>query len=69
MTMTMHTASYCTRLGDLDPAQAVNAIHAAFLQLSALSREVDCGHYDNAPVLAALAACLKQAGHPGFTGE
>lgn len=67
--MKMTTDAHCTRLGDLNPSDAIAAIHGAFLQLSALSRNVDCTPYDNAPALAALAACLKQAGHPGFTGE
>ena len=62
----MHTELYCETLGRLDPAKAIRAIHQAHLQLAALNQNVDCEHYDNAPALAALFECLKDAGHIGF---
>lgn len=63
----MHTETYCTALPDLDPVPAVRAIHQAYLQLAALTNNVDCQHYDNWPAMADLAACLRAAGHVGFT--
>ena len=65
----MHTETYCKTLAALDPVKAIRAIHQAYLQLAALSRSVDCGDYDNRPALDALADCLADAGHPGFTKE
>lgn len=66
----MHTELYCRTLGNLEPTNAVRAIHAAWLQLNAIGVQVDTGDgatYDNAPALQALSACLKDAGHVGFT--
>lgn len=60
----MDTERYCDTLQNLDPVAAVRALHQAWLQLRALTANVDCGHYDNAPALGALQACLAQAGHP-----
>ena len=62
----MHTEAYCATLERLDPVTAIRAIHHAFLQLSALTANVDCLHYDNAPALEGLAVVLRDAGHPGF---
>jgi hypothetical protein len=64
--MTTHTEQYCTTLNSLDRVAAIRAIHQAHLQLSALSANCEVGHYDNAPALLALEACLVQAGHWGF---
>lgn len=63
----MHTELYCRDLDMLDRAQAIRAIHEAWLQLSALTKNVDCEHYDNKPSLASLENCLADAGHPGFS--
>ena len=62
----MDTETYCTTLSALDPAQAIRAIQQAYLQLAALTANVDCQPYDNAPAMADLAACLRAAGHMGF---
>lgn len=62
----MDTERYCCTLDKLDPAEAIRAIHNAWLQLSALNANVDCEHYDNAPALRQLAGALRVAGHPGF---
>ena len=62
----MTTEDYCPALPALDRVKAIRAIHQAWLQLSALTDNVDCEHFDNAPALQALAACLADAGHPGF---
>lgn len=59
-----HTERYCEHLESLDRVQAIRAIHQACLQLSALTSYADCGHYDNAPAMNALLACLRAAGHP-----
>lgn len=61
------TEQVCAHLTELELAQAIRAIHQAHLQLSALTANVDCAPYDNAPALKALADCLRVAGHPGFT--
>lgn len=57
----MHTENYCDSLERLDPVAAIRAVHQAWLQMRALT---SCGHYDNAPAIEALRACLEQAGHP-----
>lgn len=62
----MHTELYCRKLDELDHAEAIRAIHQAWLQLSALTDNVDCEHFDNKPALDALAKCLRKAGHVGF---
>lgn len=63
----MHTELYCESLANLDPVQAVRAIHQAWLQLSAARREPRPeSSLDHAPALHTLALCLKAAGHPGF---
>lgn len=64
----MHTELYCLSLDELDPKKAIRSIHAAWLQLHAIGQQVEVGGttYDNAPALASLAACLAQAGYPGF---
>ncbi len=67
--MTMHTEIYCTKLDSLDRVQAVRAIHQAYLQLAALTANVDCECFDNAPALEALTACLAAAGHPAWSGH
>lgn len=65
----MHTELYCPNLGALDSTKAIRAIHQALLQLSAIGARVEVGGttYDNAPSIAALEACMVQAGHIGFT--
>ncbi len=62
----MHTEKYCDTIDSLHRAQAIRAIHQAWLQLRALTNSVDCDCYDNRPTMAALADCLRAAGHPGF---
>ncbi len=62
----METERYCDNLDALLLEDFVCAIHQAWLQLSRLDENVDCEHYDNGPVIDALADCLKQAGHIGF---
>ena len=62
----MHTEMYCTTLDSLDRPKAIRAIHELYLQLHALNENVDVEHYDQGPALDALAACLMDAGHPGF---
>lgn len=63
----MRTEIYCETLAALDPVKAIRAIHQALIQLGALDSSVDCQHFDNAPALADLRDCMKQAGHMGFT--
>lgn len=64
-----HAVLYCKTLDALPREQAINAIHQALMQLRALGPRVerDGTTYDNAPAIAALTACLKTAGHIGFT--
>lgn len=62
----MHTETYCATLGSMSRVAAIRAIHQAWLQLTALSANVDCEHFDNAPAIQSLAAALRDAGHPGF---
>ena len=62
----MDTERYCTTLENINPTSAIRAIHQAYLQIAALDTNVDCGEFDNAPALKALADVLKDAGHPGF---
>jgi hypothetical protein len=61
---------YCETLSDLDQAQAIRAIHQAWIQLNAMSyqgrAEVDGTEYDNRATLQELATCLRAAGHLGF---
>jgi hypothetical protein len=45
----------------MDAGRAADALYEAWATIIRLN--------PSAPVLSALAACLKQAGHPGFTGE
>jgi hypothetical protein len=63
----MNTEEYCKTLESLDRARAICAIQQAYLQLDSITRNIDCKNYDNKPALAALSACLIQAGHVGFT--
>jgi hypothetical protein len=67
----MHTELYCPDLGNLDRIKAIRAIHQALLQLSAIGGQVDVDGttYDNAPSIAALEACMVEAGHVGFGGH
>lgn len=60
------TETVCPTLDRLQRAEAIRAIHAAHLQLAAINANCDCRPYDNAPALAALAQCMKAAGHPGY---
>jgi len=62
----MDTERYCATLERVEKATAIRAIHQAWLQLTALDRNIDCEHYDNAPAMEALASVLRAAGHPGF---
>lgn len=65
----MHTEIYCEKLDNMDNVKAIRAIHQAWLQLQALGETVDgedCT-YNNAPVIAALAEVLADAGHVGFS--
>ncbi len=66
--MSNHASLYCKTLSNVDPAKAINAIHAAYMQLSAMGMrpEVDGTTYDNLPVLISLHAILVEAGHVGF---
>lgn len=65
--MTMHTEIYCETMAEADPAKMVRAIHAAWIQLGAVNRGVEC--LDNGPAMAQLAECLRDAGHVGFIAE
>jgi hypothetical protein len=65
----MHPELYCKNLDSLEPIKAIRAIHQAYLQLRALTENVDCEHYDNQPALTELEDCLRMAGHIGFTGS
>jgi len=60
----MQTESFTPQLFALEPVAAIRAIHQAWLQLDAARRGVE--GLDHGPALAALAACLAQAGHPAF---
>lgn len=62
--LAFETERYCEHLDRLGRVEAIRAIHQAYLQLAALNTYADCGHYDNAPALNALLACLRAAGHP-----
>ena len=64
----MHTERYCETLDHLSRIEAIRAIHQAHLQLGAINANCKCGDYDNTPALAALAQCMKAAGHPGYEG-
>ncbi len=63
-----HAALYCKTLDALPRDVAINAIHAAYLQLRANGARVeqDGRTLDNAPAIAALGRCLVLAGHIGF---
>lgn len=63
----LHTELYCPTLDQLDRTKAIRAIHQAWLQLTALTNNVDCEDYDNLPAIKALGDCLRDAGHPAFT--
>jgi len=65
----MHTDEFCKTLDALDRADAIKAIHAAFLQLSAMGVQVEVNGttYDNEPAISRLKACMVSAGHIGFT--
>lgn len=65
--MTMHTELYCPKLGELDVAKAIRAIHEAYLQLRAADTDTSEA-LDHRPALESLADCLAQAGHPAFVG-
>lgn len=67
--MNMHTELFCPNLNTLDRIKAIRAIHQALMQLSAIGARVDTDGtvYDNAPAIAALEACMVDAGHIGFT--
>lgn len=58
---------HCTTLEQLDPAQAINAIHAALMQLNAAESGVE--NLDNKDAIAGLVECLKTAGHIGFESK
>jgi len=60
-----HTEMYCPHLKDLSRERAIRAIHGAWLQLRAITRDTDCGDYDNAPAITALEECLREAGFAG----
>ncbi|AEI71132.1 hypothetical protein [EBPR siphovirus 5] len=61
----MHTECYCSTLDALDRIKAIQAIHAAFLQIKALDTiDADSLNFDK--VKAQLAECLRDAGHFGF---
>ena len=62
----MHTEMYCESPNKLDRIKAIRAIHEAYLQLSALTANIDCGHYNNRQALESLADCLRQAGFQGL---
>lgn len=62
----MTTHEFCRSLDMLERKPAINAIHEAWLQLTALTDNVDCEDYDNKPAIASLEACLSVAGHVGF---
>ena len=75
-----HAEKYCETLALLPKGEAINAIHQAYLQLSAMSdwqgietdnpRRVACIDgitYDNESALQNLSRMLRIAGHIGFT--
>lgn len=65
--MSQHTELHCPTLAALDPVKAIRAIHHAYLQLAANTRELPAAsNLDNRPSMKALADCLAEAGHPGF---
>ena len=64
--MKFHTEKVCQSLDDLDKAGAIRAIHEALLHLEAgRIHGFDC--LDDRDVLENLRACMKQAGHLGYT--
>lgn len=65
----MYTEEVCYTLDQLDRVGAIRAIQQALLQLKALTHNVDYEHYDNQPAMAALEACLRQAGHLAYQRE
>jgi hypothetical protein len=62
----MDTELYCLTPDALELKQAIRAIQLAYLQLKALTNNVDCSPYDNGLALRELRLCLRQAGHIGF---
>lgn len=61
----MDTERYCSTLEALDRTKAIQAIHAALLQINALDT-IDADALDFESVRARLAECLRDAGHMGF---
>ena len=61
----MLTDQYCATMENLDPVEAIRAIHAAWLQIEAERQGL--ASLDHGDALARLAKCLRQAGHIGFT--
>jgi hypothetical protein len=63
----MDTENYCKTLDKLDTAKAIRAIHEAYLQLEAIDKYDNSINWDNRWAIRNLKACLKDAGHIGFT--
>lgn len=68
--MSMHTEKFCSTLDDLSPIQAIQAIHAALIQLEAAGERPFSPllgtTLDNGPAIRMLRECLKVAGHFGY---
>lgn len=68
----MDTEIYCKSLDNLNKKRAIQAIHEAYLQLSAIgetindSKKTDFLIYDNRSAIKRLEECLRDAGHIGF---
>lgn len=62
--MSSHASTYCKTLAALPVADAINAIHFAYLQFLAAEKGVDC--LDNRPVMKELKRLLALSGHIGF---
>lgn len=63
--MAMTTERYCATLESLDRVKAVQAIHAALLQINALD-SIDADSLDFEGVKDRLRECLSDVGHMGF---
>ena len=62
--MSSHAHTYCKTLSALPAPDAINAIHAAYLQLLAAEKGIE--GLANGPIMRELARLLALSGHIGF---
>lgn len=65
----MNTEKHCRTIARVSKRDLLRAVHECLLQLKAngLRVEQDGRTLDNAPAIQSATACLKAAGHIGFT--